>query len=52
MDQPETYTNQIWNLKAKISLKSEILWKNLKTHQTSSQYLRQVPDKTIFVQLT
>ena len=37
MDQPETYTNSIWNLKAKISLKSEILWKNLKTHPTSSQ---------------
>ena len=28
---------KIWNLKAKISLKSEILWKNLKTHPTSSQ---------------
>ena len=49
MDQPETYNNQIWNLKAKISLKSEILWRNLKTHQTSGQDLRQVPDKTTFV---
>ena len=35
MDQPETYTNLIWNLKAKISLKSEILWNNLKTRLTS-----------------
>ena len=52
MDQPETYTNLIWNLKVKISLKSKILWKNLKTCPTSSQYLRQVPDKTTFVQLT
>ena len=52
MDQPETYTNYIWNLKAKISLNSEILWKNLKTCQTSSQDLRQVPDKTTFVRLT
>ena len=26
-----------WNLKAKVSLKSEILCKNLKTHPTSSQ---------------
>ena len=48
-DQPEIYTSKIWNLKAKISLKSEILWKNLKTHHTSLPDLRQVPDRTIFV---
>ena len=35
MDQPETYTSKIGNLKVKISLKSEILWKNLKTRLTS-----------------
>ena len=43
---------KIWNLKVKISLKHQILWKNLKTCSTSSQDLKQVPDKTTFVQLT